>query len=429
MPNRANQLLKFSSIFENKCLLSFAIFINNDLVKMLNVLSNKTLTDIEVDHWLKTNESIMEPFVNNTWVKRINSDDFQQYSSKNGKITYTYIGIDPKNKNSNFDIIQSSILKGTENIPNLKLIVISVDNGNYLNMNVVPSKNLSHNYFILESIAKINHSHVINKNIIQISEKFLEDNKAKIDKLKRFFEYNPKLLGGGADGVAFDIGSNRVLKLFKDKFAFDKAKEAIERLYKNHNFAKTEAMIYDIDLLGVADSQPIYYYVMEKMAPVMHDRGFVTNITKILDAISYLIQKTSINNELMQLDFTNNNTTEEIKLVIQNYAQAIEQKIRSKFSIEISTISKKIHESINGNVSDNWLTLYIEEVMIKFLTGRKDLHAGNLGVTMNGQLRYFDPSYRSSAGYINNGFGEIANSIISKLEEGVTEPSKWFINQ
>jgi len=52
-------------------------------------------------------------------------------------------------------------------------------------------------------------------------------------------------------------------------------------------------------------------------------------------------------------------------------------------------------------LKDNWLELYIEEVIMKYLTGRTDLHMGNIGVTGYGELRYYDPAYGGHESEIN----------------------------
>ena len=49
----------------------------------------------------------------------------------------------------------------------------------------------------------------------------------------------------------------------------------------------------------------------------------------------------------------------------------------------------------------SWLVSYIEEVMTKFITGRGDLHMGNLGVTSYGDLRYYDPTHEDWTHSIN----------------------------
>jgi len=39
------------------------------------------------------------------------------------------------------------------------------------------------------------------------------------------------------------------------------------------------------------------------------------------------------------------------------------------------------------------LQKFIEEIVIKSLTGRTDFHTGNFGVTNNGYIKCFDPAY------------------------------------
>lgn len=59
--------------------------------------------------------------------------------------------------------------------------------------------------------------------------------------------------------------------------------------------------------------------------------------------------------------------------------------------------------NINNNtlLRGNWLVKFIEEIILKYLTGRGDLHLGNLGVTNQGNFRYFDPAYTGWENRIN----------------------------
>ena len=44
-------------------------------------------------------------------------------------------------------------------------------------------------------------------------------------------------------------------------------------------------------------------------------------------------------------------------------------------------------------LADNWLPLFIEEFLTKYITGRLDLAIYNLGINSNKELRYYDPVY------------------------------------
>ena len=54
---------------------------------------------------------------------------------------------------------------------------------------------------------------------------------------------------------------------------------------------------------------------------------------------------------------------------------------------------KSINESLKDSLNSDWLQFLIEEITLKYLTGRGDLHSGNLGLTNYGVFRYFDPSW------------------------------------
>jgi hypothetical protein len=64
----------------------------------------------------------------------------------------------------------------------------------------------------------------------------------------------------------------------------------------------------------------------------------------------------------------------------------------------------------DGQLKDNWLRLYIEEIIVKYLTSRTDLHLGNLGITNSGELRYFDPSYGNWVSKLNLGRDSYRNT-------------------
>lgn len=50
----------------------------------------------------------------------------------------------------------------------------------------------------------------------------------------------------------------------------------------------------------------------------------------------------------------------------------------------------------------NWLRTLIEEIAVKYLTQRGDLHLGNIGITNYGDFRYFDSAHPRWQNYINS---------------------------
>ena len=53
------------------------------------------------------------------------------------------------------------------------------------------------------------------------------------------------------------------------------------------------------------------------------------------------------------------------------------------------------------DLRSDWLESLAEEFIMKYLTGRTDLHAGNIGLTQYGNFRYFDPAYSHWTSNIN----------------------------
>ena len=68
--------------------------------------------------------------------------------------------------------------------------------------------------------------------------------------------------------------------------------------------------------------------------------------------------------------------------------------------IEDSDLKSDVEKGIS-NLNKTWLQSFVEEILMKYLTGRTDLHLGNLGVTSYGELRYFDPSFANWNSDIN----------------------------
>lgn len=69
----------------------------------------------------------------------------------------------------------------------------------------------------------------------------------------------------------------------------------------------------------------------------------------------------------------------------------------------------EINIKLINNVSDktnilnkNWFYFLIKEMITKILSNRTDLHFGNIRISQNEQLRFFDPAYSSNSQLSNN---------------------------
>lgn len=238
---------------------------------------------------------------------------------------------------------------------------------------------------------------------------FAEKYKNNINAVASQIRSKPVLLGGGDSGKVYDIGDQKVLKLFRDKFSYDKAKEAMDRIFNNPILAKTEAKIYDVGVIGEFTSEyikvpeVIYYYIMEKINPIFIgeenesddvERLYVDPY-KIKDLITFLVKSVisfskedkSLNRiKSIERDFED----EEVESAVNKAAGYI---LRQDIPDDIKQTIKELSEK--ERLKQNWLKLLVKEIIYKYLTGRNDLHIGNIGITPYGEFRYFDPAHES----------------------------------
>ncbi len=306
---------------------------------------------------------------------------------------------------NNFRINSQIILKGYKQIPNL---FITAGIQFYTEPAHIIPLNVAHNMFIIDIISKVLgvDYYKNNKEIITFFNEFIKNNKKPIDSIRSFLTTtNPKILGSGADGVALDIGNKKILKIFRDSVAFNKAKEAVHRLHKMPLLSKTEAMIYDIgefSLENLPESifishSPIYYYIMEKVKPISaYHHAMEDALQNILSTISEFIDFTKHIWKPLKEKINNPIESEKIKNEVEYWSnKLIQSGVISQFSI------REVESSSLGELSEDWLQHFVEEVMIKYISGRGDLHMGNIGITSYGKLKYFDPAYSGWESTIN----------------------------
>jgi hypothetical protein len=183
-------------------------------------------------------------------------------------------------ESEDLDIHESNLLQAYGPIPVLYLIHADLESSFNISEPEQESPEIAHNLFIVEALKKFQDSSKKDDSLTKKDvDEFLKKNKAVIDNIKSSFQEQPRILGKGEDGITFSIGSNLVLKIFKEEHSYNKAKEAQERLWKNPRAARTEAMIYDVGILGKFDGRSLYYYIIQKMKPV---RDHLNSDTEII---------------------------------------------------------------------------------------------------------------------------------------------------
>jgi hypothetical protein len=283
-------------------------------------------------------------------------------------------------KNIKINILDSSFIKGVKSIPDLYITDIKVEE---LGKEILSKEYMFYGYLIKPVFELMNEVGDIND-----VKEFVDDNKGELDKIARNFEYSPVFLGKGQDGFAFDIGNGMVLKIFKNRSPYDAALKSMDWLHKGLDVAKTEAMIYDAGTLDLSGKE-IYYYIIQKMKPVY---GINSNAQNwLIQLVKYITNYYKRNVSKLNIDLENNYKA--ILPIVNDISKSLKRGVNyNEFPLNRENIYENITKAYNLN--DNWLNEFIEEVLVKRITLRRDLHIGNIGITNSGHVRYFDPSFK-----------------------------------
>lgn len=430
MPSQSSQLLKLAELFLNRAVQPSARMWALGSLESLSQVTPSDNKQYEVAFldlkrglgylgiafspeewaaWVKGNLEVLNRLPNSYWDRDATHSVpaiFSGYSESRFFITTS-----PKPPDG-LDVFESTFLRGIGNIPQLWVF-----NGEYTNplIQMRPlAKEFAHYGWIYDSLSRITYdssSHSFTPRV----EKFISQNQKKIDSITRLFRIRPKLLGSGSDGVAWDIGDNRVLKVFTDLIAYDAAQQAYERLHTNPSLGKTEALIYDVGPLGQFDKYTLYYYIMEKMVPVSTMRSISMELREL---VSKTVSKIYRDREFWRKVKTKD-LKRDAKLIrdtVKWYSEKYSKELKHQEASTVETVTDEYSSTSSEEsvpLSKNWLTSLVEEVIMKYLTGRTDLHMGNLGVTNYGEFRYFDPAYEGWSSNVNTGGG-----IVPRAEEG-----------
>jgi len=331
----------------------------------------------EIIEWAITNQILLRQYQDIYW---LNFSTEQVLKGAKDKQKYV---MQPISLASDSNLFSIASFQGTANIPTMTLYEVKE----------VPEEDISQFTFLLPVIDRMFYppSQDAKESLLKL---FVGTNKNILNKISTQFEMPPTILGEGADGIAYAIGKNRVLKIFKSKSSFRAAKEAVERIWNNPSSAGREAMIYDVGSFNIIEGKELYYYIMEKMTPARNviDRE---TLGPFLEKIEDLVERRFKDHTLrykLQKSLNIPEETEKTRIIVKSMAK----EIKKEFLVKNLQLLHKINNELKRSridLQDTWLNKLIEEMIWKYITDRRDLHGGNLGITPYGQFRYFDPIY------------------------------------
>jgi recombinational DNA repair protein RecR len=86
---------------------------------------------------------------------------------------------------------------------------------------------------------------------------------------------------------------------------------------------------------------------------------------------------------------------------VKSLAKTITNELMNSDTKEVISYVNQVSEI---ELKSNWLERLVEEILFHIVFSNTDLHMGNLGLTNNGEFRYFDPNFSKIPNdYINVG--------------------------
>jgi hypothetical protein len=279
---------------------------------------------------------------------------------------------------------QSFVLKGVPPIPTLYGFIYEVQN------TLEFPKELGHYLFLMPALSKMFGKDSYLSDFREPEKmndfiRFVQEGKGKLDSIRRSFQHEPRPLGGGSDGFAYAIGKTRIFKIFQQQFSYDAARDAANKIWKQHGAAGTEAYIEDLGKIGNFGKHPVYYYIQERMETVFN---FFNEDRRLMDQLKGFI-KDIINNVQQDSNYESIRRNKNHPR-IGNAIKSLTERVYNKMGY---TINEELNSKLEGKLKPDWILKLIEEVIAKLITDRTDLRPYNTGITSNGYLRFFDPAF------------------------------------
>lgn len=332
-------------------------------------------------------------------------EDGNNYYIKNKEKFYKLVERkDPRIYNFKIKILKETFIPGYKDIPNFYYFeTVKVNNNNEVELNRQSkiSPEIAHSNFIVEGLRGL-FPNISDDEIVE----FYKNNKEKINKVRHspYMEgTGAQFLGRGADGPAFKMGRGVVIKFYTDKGLYNSSLRDLEVVESGKPLIETEVRLYDVGSLGQPDERDeVYYNIIEYLKPV---KGKDAKGKDLVNPLDYILQK--IGNNFDSVFSDDNSTTKELKNYLVHHKERNDRSLNETLLAGIEKLFNKTENMVSNfspdvirNISyfaemhklqSDWLKKLCAEVTIKLLTGRRDLHSGNFGVTNAGYVRCFDP--------------------------------------
>lgn len=416
-----NNILFYSNLYFNLTKIAQDAKIDSKILFKLNsclsYIGIKS-TPIDINKWINLNSDIFNDYALDkaSFLKMKQGNGYfvcMFLENKSDSSSKLFITQDINSIKNEVMFKNTFLIKGFNNIKNLVGFTLNNEDKSYYTndldylrsalqfqrLSYVPSKYSSHNIVLFNALNEL----VNNEEVTDLA---MQANKETIDSILTLGGSEKNILGKGVDGVAVDIGNGKVLKFFTDKFAYNKACEAMNRIHKNPELADTEAMIYDAGTINLKNNRVIYYYVIEKMTPMGSSSDLVASSYRfIINSIKRFLR--------YQYPIKNNKKFLELRKLLEKpkafkYLRKKVNEIAKDYVLNDTQLLEKsydIYDAYKDTINKNWLLKFVEECLMKHLTGRGDLHLNNVGINSQGYLRFFDPSHSIWSNYINTGYG------------------------